>query len=67
MSEVIIQARMPVCDWPGCQRLGGSLEWLHTEDGQDYCPEHWHLKGNDPTPGPGSESGHLVGKSAEEA
>ena len=18
-------------------------EWLHTDDGKDYCPKHWHL------------------------
>ena len=57
MSEMVVQARMLVCDLPGCQKLGGNLEWLHTEDGQDYCPEHWHWEENDPTPGPGSESG----------
>lgn len=69
MSEVVIQARMLVCDWPGCQRTvpGGSFEWLHTEEGQDYCPKHWRWEGNDPAPGPESESGLSRGKSAEEA
>ena len=22
---------------------GNDGEWLHTEDGKDYCPKHWHL------------------------
>ena len=30
--------------------------WLHTEDGRDYCPEHWHIDNDldEPVPGPDS-------------
>lgn len=68
MSETVIRARVVVCDWPGCKRAvpGGSFEWLHTEDRQDYCRKHWHWEGNDPSPGPESESELSCGNIPEE-
>ncbi len=32
-------------------------EWLHTEDGRDYCPKHWHIDDDldERVPGPDPE------------
>lgn len=35
---------------------GNGGEWLHADDGLDYCPKHWHLDdGWDRGPGPEPE------------
>lgn len=33
-------------------------EWLHTDDGKDYCPKHWHWD---------DEHGRVPGPEPEEA
>ena len=62
MSDMTFQAHTLVCDWPDCDQNADpdrrDEDWLHTEDGRDYCPEHWHIDdqlderipGPDPTP-----------------
>lgn len=47
MSDMTFQAHMLACDWPECDQTADpdsrEEDWLHTEDGRDYCPKHWHL------------------------
>lgn len=62
MSDMTFQAHTLVCDWPDCDQTADpdsfNEDWLHTGDGRDYCPEHWHIDdqlderipGPDPTP-----------------
>ena len=61
MSDMTFTARTRACDWPGCAQTTDDScdgDWLHTEDGHDYCLEHWHfddyldhmVPGPDPTP-----------------
>lgn len=58
MSDMTFTAHMLVCDWPECDQTADpdscNEDWLHTEDGHDYCPEHWHVDDNldEPVPGP---------------
>lgn len=38
---------------------GNDGEWLHTDDGKDYCPKHWHWDdehGRVPGPEPEDET-----------
>lgn len=47
---------------------GDCEDWLHTDDGKDYCTKHWHW--NDEhgrVPGPEPELMPPWGKSTEEA
>lgn len=62
MSDCLLTYHRLACDWPDCDQTADpdscDEDWLHTEDGRDYCPEHWHIDdqldkrtpGPDPTP-----------------
>lgn len=58
MSDMTFTAHMLACDWPECDQTADpdsrEEDWLHTEDGRDYCPEHWHIDDDmdEPVPGP---------------
>ena len=58
MSDMTFQAHMLACDWPECDQTADpdsrEEDWLHTDDGRDYCPEHWHIDDqlDEPVPGP---------------
>lgn len=60
MSDMAFTAHMLACDWHGCDQTADpdsrEEDWLHTEDGRDYCPEHWHIDNDldEPVPGPDS-------------
>ena len=62
MSDMAFQARMLVCDWLECHQTtdpnSRDEDWLHTEDGRDYCPKHWHIDDDldGRVPGPEEES-----------
>ena len=61
MSDMTFTAHMLACDWPECDQTTdpGSRDedWLHTEDGHDYCPQHWHFDDDldERVPGPDPE------------